>query len=143
MPDANLTPLPKLPRAASTPDRGHGIESVVPAVALLIPHLSPLRRWPTGPTNGRAGARPFYVSLFADLANGKVQNIRRRYGKDFLVDDSMWRGEAPGKPFGLEGRRRPLEFRLLHVVEFAADGDIRRENVWVDPGAVFQQLPQH
>ena len=98
--------------------------------------------WPTGPTNGRAGARPFYVSLFADLANGKVQNTRRLYGDDFVVDDSIWRGVAPGRPFGLEGRNRPLEFRLLHVIEFAGNGDIRRENVWVDMAAVMQQLPQ-
>ena len=30
-----------------------------------------------------------------------------------------WRGKAPGKPFGLDGKGRPLEFRLLHVIEFA------------------------
>ena len=35
-----------------------------------------------------------------------------------MVDESLWSGRAPGKPFGLEGRGRPLEFRLLHVVEF-------------------------
>lgn len=52
------------------------------------------------------------------------------------------RGEAPGRPFGLEGRGRPLEFRLLHVIEFTGAGDIRRENVWVDMAAVMQQLPQ-
>jgi hypothetical protein len=98
--------------------------------------------WPTGPTNGRAGAKPFYVNLFADLANGKVQTTRRLYGEDFMVDDSIWRGVAPGRPFGLEGRGRPLEFRLLHVIEFAGSGDIKRENVWVDMGAVLRQLPQ-
>ena len=37
---------------------------------------------------------------------------------------------------------RPLEFRLLHVVEFTPQGDIRRENVWVDLAAILQQLPQ-
>ena len=98
--------------------------------------------WPTGPSNGRDGARPFYVNLFSDLADGKVENTRRLYGKDFMVDDSIWRGVAPGRPFGLEGRGRPLEFRLLHVIEFAGSGDIRRENVWVDLAAVMQQLPQ-
>lgn len=98
--------------------------------------------WPTGPANGRAGARPFYVNLFADLANGKVETTRRLYGEDFLVDDSIWRGQAPGRPFGLEGRDRPLEFRLLHVIEFAGSGDIKRENVWIDMGAVLRQLPQ-
>lgn len=97
---------------------------------------------PTGPTNGRNGARPFYESMFADLADGKVENLRRLYGDSFLVDDSIWRGTAPGRPFGLEGRGRPLEFRLLHVIEFAGNGDISRENVWIDMAAVMRQLPQ-
>src|SRR5687768_7097012 len=45
--------------------------------------------WPTGPTNGRDGARPFYENLFSDLAEGKVEHVRRLYGEDFLVDDSV------------------------------------------------------
>ena len=98
--------------------------------------------WPSGPTRGRDGARPFYEALFADLAEGRVECGRRLYGEGFLVDDSVWRGTAPGRPFGLEGRGRPLEFRLLHVVEFAGDGAIRRENVWVDLAAIVRQLPQ-
>lgn len=97
---------------------------------------------PTGPTRGRDSARPFYESLFADLADGKVETIRRLYGEDFLVDESLWRGRAPGRPFGLEGRDRPLEFRLLHVIEFAPDGNIGRENVWLDLASIIQQLPQ-
>jgi hypothetical protein len=28
------------------------------------------------------------------------------------------------------------------VIEFADNGDICRENVWVDLGAILQQLPQ-
>lgn len=97
---------------------------------------------PTGPTRGRAAARPFYEHLFADLSDGKVECLRRLYGENFLVDESLWRGKAPGRPFGLEGRGRPLEFRLLHVMEFADDGAIARENVWVDMGAICRQLPQ-
>ena len=98
--------------------------------------------WPAGPTHGRAGARPFYEALFADLSDGKVETLRRLYGADFLVDESLWRGKAPGRPFGLTGRNRPLEFRLLHVIEFAGNGDIKRENVWVDLAAIIRQLPQ-
>ena len=98
--------------------------------------------WPTGPTRGRDAARPFYEALFADLADGRVESTRRLYGENFLVDDSLWRGRATGRPFGLEGRNRPLAFRLLHVVEFEGDGAIRRENVWVDLAAIQQQLPQ-
>lgn len=97
---------------------------------------------PTGPTRGRAAARPFYEHLFADLSDSQVECLRRLYGDNFLVDESLWRGKAPGRPFGLEGKNRPLEFRLLHVVEFADDGAIKRENVWVDMGAILRQLPQ-
>ncbi len=98
--------------------------------------------WPTGPTRGRDAARPFYEALFDDLADGAVRSLRRLYGRDFLVDESLWRGTARGRPFGLDGRGRPLEFRLLHVVEFGDEGLIRRENVWVDLGAIARQLPQ-
>src|SRR5688500_8191172 len=63
--------------------------------------------WPSGPTHGREGARPFYESLFADLAEGKVESLRRLYGDNFMVDESLWHGKAPGKPFGLDGKGRP------------------------------------
>lgn len=98
--------------------------------------------WPTGPTKGREGARPFYETLFADLSDGQVKCLKRLYGENFLVDESLWQGRARGRPFGLEGKNRPLQFRLLHVIEFAANGDIQRENVWLDMAAVLQQLPQ-
>ena len=97
--------------------------------------------WPTGPAHGREAARPFYETLFADLADGEVKSLRRYHGDNFLVDESLWRGTAPGRPFGIEGRGRPLEFRLLHIIEFSDGGDISRENVWVDLAAVIQQLP--
>lgn len=98
--------------------------------------------WPAGPTRGRDEAKGFYDALFADLSDGKVTCIRRLYGENFLVDDSVWRGAAPGRPFGLEGKGRPLEFRLLHVIEFDDSGAIKRENAWIDLAAVLQQLPQ-
>jgi hypothetical protein len=98
--------------------------------------------YPTGPTHGRNSARGFYESLFADLSDSQVKSLRRYYGEDFMVDESLWSGKAPGRPFGLEGRGRPLSFRLLHVVEFSKDGDIKRENVWLDLAAILQQLPQ-
>jgi hypothetical protein len=97
---------------------------------------------PTGATHGREGARGFYEGLFADLADGQVTTTKRLYGDGFLVDESLWRGRAPGRPFGLDGKNRPLAFRLLHVIEFAQGGDIARENVWIDLAAIQQQLPQ-
>lgn len=98
--------------------------------------------WPAGPTQGRDNARPFYEALFADLADGKVVCDRRLYGENFLVDESTWEGRAPGRPFGLDGKNRPLKFRLLHVVEFNGSGQLQREAVWVDLAAVIRQLPQ-
>lgn len=98
--------------------------------------------WPFGPSHGRDAARPFYQAMFGDLAESRVTSVRRLYGDGFMVDESLWEGKAPGRPFGLEGKGRPLSFRLLHIVEFTEGGDIRRENVWVDLAAIIQQLPQ-
>src|SRR6476660_9294073 len=69
--------------------------------------------YPTGPTQGRDAARKFYEGLFDDLAESEVSSLRRLYGEGFMVDESLWKGTAPGRPFGLEGRNRPLSFRLL------------------------------
>lgn len=96
--------------------------------------------WPAGPSHGRDQARAFYEATFPDLAQGQVRSLRRLYGDNFMVDDSIWSGVAKGKPFGFEGRGRPLEFRLLHVLEFTDQGDIRRENVWLDIASIQQQL---
>ena len=97
--------------------------------------------WPAGPVLGRDSVRPFYEALFADLADGRVESRRRLYGDNFMVDDSVWRGRAVGRPFGIEGGGRPLEFRLLHVLEFSDGGEISRENVWLDLASIQQQLP--
>lgn len=116
------------------------VEGVLATLADDVEH--DIVGFPTGPTYGRAGARAFYEAMFVDLSDSKVECVRRLYGENFLVDESVWSGRAPGKPFGLEGKGRPLEFRLLHVIEFAPTGDIKRENVWIDLAAILRQLPQ-
>jgi len=117
------------------------VEGVLATLAPDVEH--DIVGWPSGATHGRQNARPFYEALFADLADGKVTCVKRLYGADFLVDESIWEGTAPGRPFGLDGRGRPLRFRLLHVIEFTGHGDIQREQVWVDLAAIIQQLPQN
>lgn len=118
-------------------------DNVEGVVATLAPDAThDIVGYPTGPTYGRDNARGFYTQLFSDLSDGKVTVIKRLYGDNFLVDESVWEGRAPGRPFGLEGRNRPLKFRLLHVIEFAPDGNMQREQVWIDLAAIFQQLPQ-
>ena len=118
-------------------------DNVEGVLATLAPDaLHDIVGYPTGPTRGRENARAFYERLFADLSESGVKVIKRLYGDGFIVDESMWEGRAPGRPFGLEGRNRPLKFRLLHVVEFTKEGQIQREQVWLDLAAIFQQLPQ-
>jgi len=114
------------------------VEGVLATLADEVEH--DIVGWPLGPTRDREAVRHFYETLFADLADGKVSSTRRLYGDDFMVDDSVWRGTASGRPFGLEGKGRPLEFRLLHVLEFDEEGDIARENVWIDLAAIQRQL---
>lgn len=97
---------------------------------------------PTGPVVGRDAARHFYNGLFADLADGEVRTLRRYHGENVLVDESVWRGRAVGRPFGMEGGGRAVEFRLLHVLEFTEAGEIARENVWLDFPALMRQLAQ-
>lgn len=121
-----------------------GSDDVDGVLATLAPDAThDIVGWPKGPTHGREAARAFYEALFADLAESKVTPTRRLYGDNFMVDESFWQGTAPGRPFGLEGRGRPLSFRLLHVIEFADGGQIQREQVWVDLAAIMQQLPQN
>ncbi len=98
--------------------------------------------WPTGPSVGREEARAFYQTLFADVDGGNVTCLKRLYGDNFMVDESEWEGTATGRPFGLEGKNRPLKFRLLHVMEFTEDEKISREQVWIDLASMMQQLPQ-
>ncbi len=118
-------------------------DDIAGVLATLAPDVEhDIVGWPAGPAHDRAGARQFYEALFADLSDSRVRCLRRLYGENFLIDESLWSGRAPGRPFGLEGRGRPLEFRMLHVLEFSDGGQIARENVWVDLAAIQRQLPQ-
>ena len=114
------------------------VEGVLATLAEEVEH--DIVGWPLGPTRDHGAVRHFYQTLFADLADGQVSSTRRLYGDNFMVDDSVWRGRAPGRPFGIEGKGRPLEFRLLHVLEFDEAGAISRENVWIDLAAIQRQL---
>ena len=121
-------------------EAGDDVEGVLATLAPDATH--DIVGYPTGPTRGRENARGFYEQMFKDLAESKATVVKRLYGDHFMVDESLWEGRAPGRPFGLEGRDRPLRFRILHVVEFTGDGRIRREQVWLDMAAIIRQLPQ-
>jgi ketosteroid isomerase-like protein len=94
-----------------------------------------------GPTvsHGKSDVEAYYRGLFADLHFERIDNVRRYHGKGFVVDESIVHAIATGRPLGIDGRNRPVEFRLLHVFEIAG-GEIHRENAWLDLAAVFAQL---
>jgi uncharacterized protein len=114
------------------------IEGVLSTLATDATH--DIVGWPAGPTQGRENARPFYEALFADLAESSTATVKRLYGEDFVVDESVVEFKAVGRPYGLEGKGRTVRTRLLHVIEFASDGMIKRENAWIDMAAMMQQL---
>ena len=119
-------------------ERADDVEGVLATLAPDAEH--DIVGWPPGPTHGRENARPFYVQMYKDLSGSGVKTTKRLYGENFLVDESVWTGIAHGKPFGFDGRGRPLTFRILHVIEFAPSGEIQRENCWLDMAAIARQL---
>src|SRR5262245_25543287 len=78
----------------------------------------------------KRGMRRFYEVLFADLKGEGVPPLRRLYGEDFVVDETLWHGRVvDGRPFLMDGRSGPVSFRLLHIFELR-DGKITGEQVW-------------
>jgi hypothetical protein len=95
---------------------------------------------PAGMQTDRAKIADFYRTLFADLKGENVTPLRRLYGKDFVVDESLWQGRIEnGRIFLCEGLKGKVSFRLLHVFELEG-GKIRREQVWCDVTAIQKQL---
>ena len=96
------------------------------------------------PLHGKSAVGAFYQESLPDLENTKVLPLRRLYGEDFVVDESLVDGYAHGRPFDMEGYSRPVRFRILRIFEFR-DGLIARETAWFDIIAVQRQLapPRH
>jgi ketosteroid isomerase-like protein len=81
----------------------------------------------------------FYAALLAELRISRFEQVRRWYGEDHVVDESILHAIAEGHPFGLAGRGRPVRARFLHIFDFH-DGLIVRESAWIDLAAIQQQL---
>lgn len=95
---------------------------------------------PVGALTDPAAQRAYYEMLFSSIRGGRVEPVRRYYGDDVLVDESIWHGEiVDGKPFLCAGKSGKVSFRLLHVFELD-DGKISREQVWCDLAAIQRQL---
>lgn len=95
---------------------------------------------PVGALRDRGEIRAMYQRLFADLKGERVTPVRRLYGDDFVVDESVWHGTiTDGRQFLLDGQQGKVSFRLLHIFELR-DGKIAREDVWCDLAAIQRQL---
>ena len=95
---------------------------------------------PVGVLHDPAKQRAYYEMLFSCLQGESATPIRRLYGDDFMVDETLWKGHiSDGRPFLCEGKSGEVSFRLLHVFEFR-QGKISREQVWCDLAAIQQQL---
>jgi uncharacterized protein len=90
-------------------------------------------------SSGKDQAAAFYRGLLADLRLEHIETVRRYYGDGFVVDESVVTAKAIGMPFGIPGRDRNVRFRLLHVFEIR-DGEITRENAWIDTTTVLAAL---
>jgi uncharacterized protein len=95
---------------------------------------------PMGAVTDRAQQRSYYEMLFRDIDGQDVTPVRRYYGEDFLIDETVWHGHInDGRPFLCDGKSGPVSFRLLHVFELR-DGKIAREQVWCDLAEIQRQL---
>jgi hypothetical protein len=95
---------------------------------------------PMGITHDKAKIRAFYAMLFECVKGESVTPLKRYYGDDFMIDETMWHGEiSDGRPFLCDGRSGKVSFRLLHVFEFK-NGKIAREQAWCDLAAIQRQL---
>ncbi len=95
--------------------------------------------WPGGPVHGKEAARRFYDHLTANFRTEDEQPAHRYFAGDAMILDQMMTGTVPGTFLGLPGGGRRITFRILHIFEFK-DDLISRENVWLDGGAIQQQL---
>jgi ketosteroid isomerase-like protein len=96
---------------------------------------------PGGPLHGGEQIEEFYRVLLSELQINRFEPVRRWYGDDHVVDESVLHATANGRPFGFEGRGRPVRTRFLHIFDFS-DGLISRESAWIDLAAIQQQLSE-
>src|SRR5688572_32987916 len=94
---------------------------------------------PGAPLHGGEQIGEFYRALLAELRIERFEPVRRRYGTDHVVDESVLHATATGHPFGLDGRGRPVRTRLLHIFDFE-DGLITRNSASIDLAAIQEQL---
>ena len=95
---------------------------------------------PVGAQTDKGRIRAYYEMLFATIQGESATPLRRYYGDDFVIDETLWQGQVKdGRPFLCDSRSGPVSFRLIQVFEVKG-GRIAREQVWCDLAAIQQQL---
>ena len=94
---------------------------------------------PGDPLHGGEQIAAYYRGLLAELRVDRFETVRRWYGEDHVVDESILHAVAEGRVFGIEGRGRAVRVRLLHLFDVAG-GLIRRESAWLDVAGLQRQL---
>jgi predicted ester cyclase len=80
-----------------------------------------------------------YQQLYQDMTTEQMRPAREYCGDDFCVMEHLCTATVRGSLLGVPGNGRRVTFRILHVWEFT-DGQISRENVWLDGASVVAQL---
>ena len=93
----------------------------------------------TPPPEGAGDVLSAEALAFLEMLHTRFEPVRRWYGEDHLVDESILHAIARGRRFALEGRDRRVHVRILHVFDIA-EGRIQRESAWLDLAALQQQL---
>ena len=114
------------------------LDGVMGSLAEEVEHeIIPSRE---GRQTDKTGIRGFYAKLFAGFRGEGVTPLKRYYGGDFVIDETLWKGYIEdGAALLCDGKSGPVSFRLLHVFE-VKDGKIAREQAWCDIVAIQQQL---
>jgi steroid delta-isomerase-like uncharacterized protein len=95
--------------------------------------------FPGSPRTGRESARDFYRFLTANFRTEGEEPLNRFFDGDTMILEQNMTGTVIGEMLGIPGNGRRVTFRILHVFGFR-DGLIRREQVWIDSGAIVAQL---
>lgn len=95
---------------------------------------------PVGVQYDKSKVHSYYKMLFESVKGEGVTPLKRYYGHDFVVDETMWHGDVlDGAVFLCDGKSGKVSFRLLHIFEFQ-NGKIAREQAWCDLAALQRQL---
>jgi uncharacterized protein len=141
--DANTQPALTIARIDDLGD-GHflaeeagDLDAIVSGFAASAEHDVAGR--PGRPLHGGKQIAALAAGLLAELRIDRFENVRRWYGPDHVVDESVLHATATGRPFGLDGHGKRVEITMLHVFDFDAEL-ISRESPWVDTASLHQQL---